>query len=154
MGVITIEFAEIIAGDPCPCCGGRTTRLTRFVYSDGDAHAVYYAAFSDKHTERVLSALVSLGEWGEGSKPTDRVAFAVSIRATEADYRVTVVDATKSLWHDAKFLGRMLDRKAALKHRWIKEVFHITDHIVTEDEVVQDYLNGKTQVGEGDRHES
>ena len=30
----------------------------------------------------------------------------------------------------------MLDRKEALKHPWIKEVFHITDHIVEEDKDV------------------
>jgi hypothetical protein len=139
---ITIEFADRIDGDPCPCCGGKTTRLTRFVYCDGDAHGVYYASFSDKHTERIVSVALSLGDWTEGSKPKDRVAFALRIRLVKSEYQVGVVDAAQSLWHDADFLGRMLDRKEALKHRWIKEVFHITDHIVTEDRDVVKYLDG------------
>jgi hypothetical protein len=142
MGVLTIELADKVESEPCPCCGGRTTSLTRFVYSDGDAHAVYYASFSDKHTDRIVSVALSLGEWGEGSTPEDRVAFALRIRLVASDYQVMVCDAKQSLWHDATFLGRMLDRKEALKHPWIKEVFHITDHIVTEDPAVRDYLDG------------
>jgi hypothetical protein len=142
MGVITIEFADRNVGDPCPCCGGQTTRFTRFVYSDGDAHAVYYAAFSDNHPDHRVSVAVSLGEWGEGATPEDRVAFALRIRPAKDEYQVMVVDAAESLWKDASFLGRMLDREEALRHPWIKEVFHISDHIVTDDEEVRSYLDG------------
>jgi hypothetical protein len=140
MGVITFEFADRI-DEPCSCCGGRTTRLTRFVYSDGDAHAVYYASFSDNHPERTVSVVLSLGEWGEGSTEENRIAFALRIRSNKDQYQVMVVDSAQSPWNDAPILGRMLDRKAALKHPWIKEVFHITDHIVTEDADVKTYLD-------------
>jgi hypothetical protein len=143
MGKLTIEFADAVRGEPCPCCGGRTTRLTRFVYCDGDAHGVYYAAYSNKHSDRAVSVAVSLGEWGEGSTKADRVAFALQIRAAEDEYQVMVVDKAESPWSDAAFLGKMLDRKKALRHRWIKEVFHVTDHIVTEDAEVKKYLDGK-----------
>jgi hypothetical protein len=144
MGSITIEFADRVEGDPCQCCGGKTTRLTRFVYSDGDAHAVYYAAFSDKHRDRWVSVAISLGEWGEGSGPEDRIAFALRIRSADDEYQVMVVDASSSPWREAEFLGRMQDRHEALKHPWIAEVFHITDHIVTEDEDVRAYLDGES----------
>jgi hypothetical protein len=141
MGVITFELEEPLHGDPCPCCGGRTTWLTRFVYADGDAHGVYYASFSDKHADRRVSVAISLGEWGEGSKASQRVAFALQIRAAQSQYQVSVVDAKYSPWHDAKFLGRMLNRKRALAHPLIEEVFHISDHIVTDDPIVKAYLD-------------
>jgi hypothetical protein len=143
MGVLSIEFEEPVQGDPCVCCGGQTTWLTRFVYSDGDAHAVYYAAYSDNHRQRRVSVAVSLGAWGEGSTPAGRLAFALQLRAAESEYQVMVVDAKDSPWEDAKFLGRMLNRKKALAHPWIQEVFHITDHILAEDRAVRDYLDGK-----------
>jgi hypothetical protein len=143
MGIVAIEYADRIEGEPCPCCGGRTTRLTRFVYSDGDAHAVYYAAFSNNHPDRHASVAISLGEWGEGATSDGRIAFAVRIRSAEAEYQIMVVDAAESPWNDVAYLGRMLDRKEALAHPWITEVFHITDHIVTEDQDVRDYLNGE-----------
>jgi hypothetical protein len=144
MGRITIEFDEPSVGDPCECCGGRTTWLTRFVYSDGDAKAVYYASYSDKHPDRSVSIAISLGEWSEGSAPEDRVAFALRIRATANEYQTGVVDAAFSPWSDVDILGRMLDRQEALKHPWLKEAFHICDHIVTEDKDVRSYLNHKT----------
>ena len=143
MGRISIEFADRIEGDPCKCCGGRTTALTRFVYRDGDAHAVYNASFSDKHPDRWVSVAISLGNWTEGSTPEDRVAFALRIRATADEYQTGLVDAAVSPWNDVDILGRMLDRQEALKHPWIKEVFHLCDHIVMEDKDVRSYLDGR-----------
>jgi hypothetical protein len=43
----------------------------------GDARAVYYAQFSNNHPDGVVAMLVSIGEWGEGTTPADRVAFAM-----------------------------------------------------------------------------
>jgi hypothetical protein len=143
MGVLTIEFPDPIQGEPCPCCGGRTTRLTRFVCSDGNAHAVYYAMFADNHPERMVSLAVSLGEWGEDSTPAERLAFPLRLRAAASEYQVGLIDAADSPWRDVKFLGRMLDRDEALTHPWKDEVFHLTDHIVMEDRAVKEYLDGK-----------
>lgn len=141
MGVITIEFADRHDEDePCECCGGRSTRLTRFVYSDGDAYAVYYARYSDNHPHGWISALIGLGEWGEGGTPADRVAFPVRIRATDEAFQVMLVDAADSPWHDVTFLGRILDRAEALKHPLKDEAFHITDHIVMDDPDVRAYF--------------
>ena len=141
MGAISIEFADRNEDpEPCPCCGGTTTRLTRFVYSNGDAHAVYYAQYSDTHPHKWVGALISLGEWGKGSKPTDRVAFAVRIRSTPKEYQVSIVDAAESPWSDVEFLGRILNRQQALKHKWKNEVFHITDHIVEDDPDIREYF--------------
>jgi len=82
--VLTFEFEPPQASEPCSCCGGKTTALTRFVHKDGDAYAVYYARFSDNHPDRLVLATVSLGEWGKGSRPEQRVAFALEIRATNS----------------------------------------------------------------------
>jgi len=140
----TIEFSDRIDGDPCSCCGGRTTRLTRFVYRDGNAYAVYYGAFSNNHPGHFVSLAISIGEWGEAATSEGRLAFAVRIRSAEAEFQVMVVDAIESPWQDVAFLGRMLNRKEALEHCWIQEVFHLTDQIVSEDPDVREYLNGSS----------
>jgi hypothetical protein len=145
MGLIAIEFADQIKDEPCMCCGGRTMHLTRFVSADGDPHAVCYAAFSDNHPDRAVSVAGSLGEWGKGATSEDRVAFALRIRPAEAAFQVTVVDAAESQWGHAPFFGRMLDREEALKHTWIKEVFHITGHIVTDAQEVRKSLDGEAE---------
>ncbi len=43
--MIRIEFEEPTSSS-CACCGKATIRLTRFVYRDEDAYAVYYAQYT------------------------------------------------------------------------------------------------------------
>jgi hypothetical protein len=51
-----------------------------------------------------------------------------------------VTDAGTSPWKNAKVIGSMLSREAALAHPRIKDVFHITDHIVKDDAVLKAFL--------------
>lgn len=138
--MLTFEFAEPDRSR-CGCCGGVTISLTRFVYEDGDAYAVYYARFGEQHEPRVVEAVVSIGEWGEGAGPWDRRAFPLRLRAAETEYQVTVVDAAESPWQGVDLLGRMLDREEALADERLPEVFHVTDHMVADDHEIRKYLN-------------
>jgi hypothetical protein len=126
---LSIEFEEPSLGALCKCCGHRTVHLTRFVSNDGNAHAVYYIKFTEGHPETPAAAAISLGDWEEGSTPSQRTAFALELRSDG----VRVCNADESPWHETTILGRMLDRDEALAHPLIKEVFHITDHIYLED---------------------
>ncbi len=76
--MLTFEFREPVI-TRCDCCGGSTTTLTRFIYRDGDAYGVYYAAFSDRHDNKIISAIVSLGEWGTDEVPPSRIAVSVDL---------------------------------------------------------------------------
>lgn len=139
--MISIEFEEP-SKEKCDCCGGITTRLTRFVYKDGDAFAIYYAIFSDNHPDTEIKVAIGMGEWGDEASPEDRRAFALAIRDGGTQYEVMVVDANESPWHDATFIGQMLNREDALKHPWIEEVFHISDHILEDDPEVKAHFEG------------
>lgn len=139
--MLTFEFTQPTRSR-CDCCGGVLVSLTRFVYQDGDAHSIYYARFGEQHDPRVVEAVVSVGEWGEGTGPWDRVAFPLRLRAAEAEYQVTVVDAAESPWEGVELLGRMLDREEALAHERLAEVFHITDHMVVDDQPIREHLDG------------
>ena len=114
--------------------------MTRFVHQDGDAYAIYYVLFSENHPEHYASALISIGEWGNDAPPTERVSFYVRLRSGLRNFEVSVRDADESPWGNVEVLGRTLDRAEALAHPRIKEVFHITDHIVSEDAPVIAYL--------------
>jgi hypothetical protein len=124
----------------CDCCGGLTTNLMRFVFRDGDAYAVYYAAFSDNHADGIISVLIGLGEWGDEASPDDRTGFALQIRLSNGDYQVMIVDPERSPWTHAALLGRILNRDEALVHPLVQEVFQLTDHIVHHDTEVHQYL--------------
>jgi hypothetical protein len=140
--MLSFEFEPPKETEPCSCCGGRTTTLTRFIYKDGDAYAVYYVRYSDNHPERTVLATVSLGEWGENATPEQRVAFALRFRSASEQYEVEVLDAARSPWRDAKIIGRTLDRAEALNHPLLPEVFHITDPMVVEGKLPKAYLDG------------
>ena len=137
--MIRIEF-ENPTESQCECCGKTTVRLTRFVYRDDEAYAVYYSQYTPDHDEKRLSGLIGLGKWGEGGEPEDRLAFSFQIWTDENNFKVGLVDAKDSPWSHVTFLGRILDRAEALKHEWIKEVFHITDHMVTDDPEITKYF--------------
>ena len=140
--MLTVEFSEpnYFA---CDCCGGHTTSLTRFVYKNNHAYAIYYATFADAHPGHHVDAVVSLGDWGEGADPSTRRAFSLRIRAGAEQYEVMVTGPDDCPWRDAKLIGPVLTRDEALAHPWLPEVFHISDHIVAEDEPVKSYLAGE-----------
>jgi len=99
--------------------------------------------FSDNHSDRVVKMVISLGEWGEDSDPNQRKAFALDLRVTDEQYEVMVTDAVDCPWQKSKILGRICDREEALADPLIQEVFHITDHVVIEDEPLKMYLDAK-----------
>lgn len=136
--MLSIEFEEPETGT-CECCGNKTVRLSRFVYKDGDAFAIYYAKFTAEHTDKVVTGIISIGDWDEEADPNNRRAFPFRIWTNETNYQVGLLDKEDSPWQGA-ILGKILDRTDALAHPWIGEVFHITDHIVTEDEQIIRYL--------------
>jgi hypothetical protein len=141
--MLSFEFEPPNESGVCSCCGGKTTALTRYVFKDGDAYAIYYVRFSTNHPERFAVATISIGEWGEGSTPEQRVAFAFELRTTNNEYQVGLIDSAHSPWREAKTIGRTLDREEALKHPLLSEVFHITDHMVVEDKELKAYFNAQ-----------
>jgi len=142
--MLEIEFAPP-GRSRCDCCGGATTTLTRFVTVDGEARGIYYAAFSDNHPESHVIVLLSLGRWEDGSGPEHRVAFALRIWVKEDQFQVGVVDAGDAGWPNAAQMGRRLSRREALAHPWIQEVFHVSDHIVAEDEPIRSYFQNAVE---------
>jgi hypothetical protein len=138
--LLTIEF-EKPRTSSCDCCGGTTTHLTRFVYRDGDAYAVYRAAFADNHPDRSVSMVVSLGEWEDDSEAARRIAISLDVRSGAENYQVMVVDGSESSFASTPLLGRCLSRSEALAHPWLQEVFHITDHVLEEDVLVKQFLD-------------
>ncbi|RZL41137.1 MAG: hypothetical protein EOP00_25410 [Pedobacter sp.] len=137
--MLEIEFEEPNF-EMCDCCGKEIVKLTRFVYKDHDAFAIYYAQFTKAHEDKYVTGIVSIGDWGSDEEPKTRTAFPFRIWTNEDNYQVGLIDKEESPWQ-SKLLGKILNRDEALKHPWIKEVFHITDHIVAEDEPVIEYLS-------------
>jgi hypothetical protein len=136
---------EIECSDPstsrCDCCGGLAVRLTRFVYRDGDAFAIYYAAYSNNHPDGELAMLISLGDWGEDSDPAQRAAFYCRVCPTGESYGVTLGDASHSIWSDAGVVGQKLSREEALRHEWKAMAFEVLDEAFLHDVPLRGFLH-------------
>ncbi|WP_041741048.1 hypothetical protein [Collimonas fungivorans] len=139
--MLRIEFEEPTES-VCNCCQNAIVRLTRFVYKDDDAFAVYYAQYTHGHSEKRLIGIISLGEWGSDEVGAEaRLAFPFQIWMNGDNFQVGLVDARDSPWSHVTFLGRILDRTEALAHEWINDVFHITDHMVEDDKEIVEYFS-------------
>lgn len=131
----------------CDCCGGLTVRLTRFVYRDGDAFAIYYAAYCNNHPDNELAMLISLGEWEEDGDPEQRAAFYCRIRPTDDSYEVMLGDAAQSTWGDLQIIGQKLSREEALRHPWKAAAFEVLDEAMLDDRSLQGFMH-RVQCGD------
>lgn len=138
-GAYEIEMAEPSLSR-CECCGGLTVRLTRYVERDGEAFAIYYAMYANNHADNELAMLVSLGEWGEESEPSQRAAFYCRVRPTEESYEVMLDDAAGSAWRDAEIVGTKLSREEALFHPWKATAFEVLDEAFVQDPSLRGFL--------------
>jgi hypothetical protein len=130
----------------CDCCGNKTISLTRYVSRDGEARAVYFAAFTEGHPERRVQVSASLGIWGENADPATRVTFVFEIWSDDQKINVGIIDGKHSLWfQESGIFGRFLSRGEALVHPWIDEVFSISDAIVDKDRPIREFLEGEAQ---------
>lgn len=125
----------------CDCCGRTTTSLIRWVIRDDEAFAMYYSAFSTGHPESGVIGIVSFGEWWvEGHIPESRVAIAFQMWKADDEYKVALIDASESPWANAKLIGRKLSSEQALESEWIKDLFHVTDHMVSADPAIREFF--------------
>lgn len=137
--MIQIEFEKPKLSQ-CDCCGNTATRLTRYVYQNGDAFAVYFIVFTKGHEDKVAHSLIGMGDWGADGTPEMRTAFALNIWDNGGSWGVTLTDKEESPWNHVELLGEIIDREEALSHASLQDVYHITDHIVAEDRPLIDFF--------------
>ena len=133
-----VEFAPAKEAR-CTCCGARQQILTRYVTRRGDAFAIYKAVLTFGDHPHRAQMIAGFGDWAEDTDPMHRTAITFDLWADEANTNITIVDERDSSWSSG-FLGKVLDREAALKHPLAQEVYGLTDHIMRCDETVKAYL--------------
>lgn len=139
--MIEIEFEEPHILE-CECCGKPIKKLTRFVYQDGDAFAVYYGQFTPSHNEKCAKFLIGIGEWDSEDEITMKYAFSLHLWQDDDNWNTRITDADECPW-ESDGIGKILQREEALDNKYIKDVYHISDHIVAEDNEIIDYFNAK-----------
>ncbi len=127
------------AEHPCSCCGGTTRTVWGYVYSDGEAHAVYYATWTEQHPEHDLSFARSIGGWGEGANPGEKKMVALECRILDNGPALMVVDAAGSGLANP-YLGTMLTRQQVLSSDIKQKASDIIDRIIEDDKRVKEFI--------------
>jgi hypothetical protein len=128
----------------CACCGGTTIKAWGYVYSHNDAHAVYYVAWTDKHSGHRLSFILSIGGWSEGADAAEKQALALECQVVENVPAFMIIDATASQLYDP-YLGAALNREQAMSSSIKQEAFEITDEVIENDARVKAAIQTATR---------
>jgi hypothetical protein len=141
--MLTIEPDGEKFHGPCPDCGEATRSVWGYVSTEDAARAVYYIRWTDFHLERGAQLAISIGVWGEASRPIDRALFGVECRIGATGPAFMLVDAASVPWSEDAFLGMNLTRPQALADSRKTEVFEILDRIVEADLRFRMFLAGR-----------
>ncbi len=140
--MLTIEPDGEKLHGACPDCGEATRSVWGYVSTQEAARAVYYIRWTDYHLERGAQVAVSIGVWGDDSRPIERAMFGIECRTGADGPGFMLVNAESMPWEDA-FLGMRLTRQQALADPRRAEVFEILDRIVAEDPRFRTFLAGR-----------
>ena len=139
--MLEIEPDPKVVEGTCDHCGGPMTRVTSFVYRDGDAYAVCYAScyHHDGH-EAWIDAVFS-PSWDEDAD--DRITFGCRVGPAEgqSEPAASLVSAAAA-WGDSRVFGHKLSRDDALAHPMLGEFWDLVDHLLTHEAVVRTHIYG------------
>lgn len=114
MSTFSLEVGRDEKATHCHCCGTDGSTGHGFLYQDGSAHAVYYAAWSRAHRQSGVTIAIAVGEWEEGSTTAQRTCVGLEMREGDGQILLRFLDPDESPWPDAELLGPVLTREAAL----------------------------------------
>ena len=123
----------------CDACKTEFTVVRGSVFDNGKPFGLYVVALHGHAPDGRLAHLaLGLLDRDHPDLPAD--ALAVQVLATEAEFRQSVVDWRDSPWASEKYLGRMLDRPAALASPLKPLAFHVVEHVLQEVPEIQAYF--------------
>jgi len=135
---MTLELGPEDVPFPCEDCGGATYVVRGGVRAEGRDRAVYVAAQTEGH--RPIALAVSLGRFGKGTVPADRLLFTLLTRMEDGGIEIMVVDPERCPFECAVVLGRQLSRADALARAEIQELFRVAEFVASEDPRVNAWL--------------
>lgn len=139
---IEIEPDGEEAHGPCADCGEQTRSAWGYVSNQDGARAVYFARWTDGHLERGAQLMVSIGLWGEGTGPEDRIAIGLECRILDERPSFMVVDADQMPWSNKNLFGAYRTRAEVIADPIRFEVFRILDRVVEDDPRFRAFLAG------------
>jgi hypothetical protein len=142
---LTFDPERCVELHACKECGRDYVLVKGFVYRDGDAHAVYFAACHEHEGRREVWLDVILGSFGRGGD-NEHVTFGAHIGAADAasDEPAAILVSGAMAYRDAPLWGHKLSRDEALHHVWLFDYWHVVDFVLNEDPTVATHVRAST----------
>ena len=142
-----IEIGKDRQSSVCQCCGKESSVGHGFVYKDGDAYAIYSAAWSTMHSQPKISFALAIGDWDDdGKRNENTVCFGVEAVDGGDKILFQIIDPSESPWPDSELLGSMLARESSMNHASINEVFTIVESLLHRHPAIREYLALPTEI--------
>lgn len=102
---LAVELGAL-AKHSCSCCGRESETVHGYLYDESGTTTVYFAGYTYGHHERRANLLLSVGAWGEGTAPTDRIAIAMQVIRIATGWSSHFPQPKHRLGTGKKFLDR------------------------------------------------
>jgi hypothetical protein len=146
MGTLSLEIDKKVNRQRCHQCGFEYPRVHGFVYDDGNALAVYWAALyvdHPEHPEPRADLTIAIGaDWGAESGVTTRSYAELEVWVADEEVRMRFHDVNGRPL-DTKAFGAPLSRAAALASPLRQKFLRVADQIVYDDPRVRAVLGTK-----------
>ena len=141
--MLEIEPGAKVVESTCHHCGQPMTRVTGFVYRDGDAHAVFYAScYHHDGEHEVWIDVVFSPTWDEDVD--DRFTFGCRVGPIAGqDEPAASLVAAAAAWDESPVFGHKLKRDEALIHPRLGEFWELVDHLLIHDATVATHMYGR-----------
>ncbi len=140
---LTIDDDRRVQTLMCDQCGAYYEKVTGFVYEDGDALAVYYAACHNHGGQHEAWIDVIFGDWGTDDS-SKNVTFGCRVGpvANSDEPAATLVPAA-AVYGDSPIFGHKLTREEALTHQLLADNWRVVDYILVTDATVSAHVYGQ-----------
>jgi hypothetical protein len=137
---LSIEVAPEINEQICTDCGRPFSGVHGFLYSEGDAYAVYHALLQTDHPSTVADLAISFGRWSDTAMASHRTRVGIRVWPEGEQLKMHFNEPTESCWGDSETFGRMTSRHELVDTDLAQEALRAAEFIVTHDARVSEHL--------------
>jgi hypothetical protein len=147
VGVLRLEHDDQVTVGVCGHCGAPYDSVIGVIYEDDDAIAIYRADIFD-HFHRVpeprVVLSIAVGDWRDGTDPSDRCSAAIEAWAEGARVRMAFSDRAGSPWQDLEVVSWQLTSKEAEANPLREAFLRLADHVARNDRRLRRALASRT----------
>jgi hypothetical protein len=144
---LRLEHDDQVTDGVCAKCGVPYESVIGVLYEDEEAIAIYRADIFDhfhRDPEPRVVLSIAVGEWQDGTDPSDRCSAAIEAWAEGPRVRMAFSDRAGSPWQDLEVVSWQLTSKEAEASPLREAFLRLADHVARKDRRLRRALKTRT----------